>query len=499
MTFEQEWDVIVVGGGITGAGIFRQAIHEGYKALLVEQRDFAWGTSSRSSKLVHGGLRYLKQGKVKLVRDSVKERQALLKELPGLVEPLNFLVADYRGQSPNPWLLRAGLATYDTLAGKWEHQWLDREQFILAAPHLNREKLTGGGRFLDAQVDDARLVLRVLLEGEARGGTIANYTKASLPHRTGDRTHLTLENGSGRQNVCARVVFSATGAWADEFQERKPGKLRPLRGSHITFESWRLPLPCAISFTHPEDGRPTFLVPWEGASFCGTTDIDHTDSLSKEPSIQLEEVDYLLRGVQFAVPHLDISKSDIIGSWAGVRPVLSSGKNVDPSKETRDHALWNENGVVTMTGGKLTTFRLMAQEALDTARGYLPPPSTSTLFEFANPDELEKVPNSSPRLLGRYGLQTKNLLSVSKEQSVIPGSRSIWAELVWACRAEHVRHLDDLLLRRTRLGFVLPSGGKKHLATIRKLCQKELGWNTARWEEEQLGYLELWNSAYSLP
>ena len=495
----QEWDIIVVGGGITGAGIFRQSVHLGYKTLLVEQNDFAWGTSSRSSKLVHGGLRYLKQGKIDLVRDSVLERQALLAELPGLVNPLNFLIADYKGQSPNPWLLRAGLATYDTLAGKWDHQWLSRNDFIMAAPHLNREGLTGGGRFTDAQVDDARLVLRVLLEGEAEGGTLESYTKATSPRREGDRTHLTLENSRGRFEVSARVVFSATGAWADQFSEHRPHRLRPLRGSHITFPGWRLPLPCALSFSHPDDGRPTFLVPWEGASFCGTTDLDHNHSLDQEPRIEAEEVKYLLRGLAFAVPHLELQARDIIGTWAGVRPVLSSSKEVDPSKETRDHALWNENGVVTMTGGKLTTFRLMAGEAMEEAAMYLPAPSRRGLFTFAPPTLLEGPvpPHLAQRLSGRYGAMAQQVAECG-DLSLIQGSWNVWAELVWACRAERVYHLSDLLLRRTRLGFVLPGGGREHMEPIGKICCKELGWEAHRWKSEMEDYIHLWESAYTV-
>ena len=296
-----EWDVVVVGGGITGTGIFRQAVHQGYKTLLVEQNDFASGTSGRSSKLVHGGLRYMKEGRLGLVRDSVQERQRLLLEAPGLVEPLPFLVPVYKGKYPPPWMLRAGLAAYDTLALSWQHQWLDRERFIMAAPHLRREGLTGGGRFLDAQVDDARLVLRVLWEGEMEGGYLLSYTRAVLPRRENGATVLTLVQGQERKEVQARVVFSATGAWADEFQERRPGtlrdpgqsygrvggassaRLRLLRGSHIVFPSWRVPVACALNFTHPRDRRPTFVLPWEGASFCGTTDLYHGEEMGQEP------------------------------------------------------------------------------------------------------------------------------------------------------------------------------------------------------------------------
>lgn len=498
---DKEWDVVVVGGGITGAGIFRQAVHMGYKSLLVEQRDFAWGTSSRSSKLVHGGLRYLKEGRVNLVRDSVVERQNLLREAPGLVEPLAFLVPDYKGKYPPPWLFRAGLLAYDALAGKLQHDWLDREQFLMAAPHLRREGLTGGGRFIDAQVDDARLVLRVLFEAESEGGKLLNYTAAQLPHREQSRTILTLVRDGQRQEISARVVFSATGAWADAFQERHPGRLRPLRGSHIVFPSWKLPLPCALSFNHPDDGRPTFLVPWEGASFCGTTDLDHSEELNREPFISEEEIAYLIKGARWAVPHLNLQDSDIITSWAGVRPVISQGKNVDPSKETRDHAIWDENGVVTMTGGKLTTFRLMAIEALKKARRYLSAPAQSSPFGFESSACFHPGVGHSllRRLSGRYGAQAKALLEAAEpgELATIPGTHFLWAELRWAARAERVEHLDDLLLRRTRLGFLLPGGGAEHLSRVKEICLPELGWTKKRWKEEEKAYIELWARAYS--
>lgn len=498
---DKEWDVIVVGGGITGAGIFRQAVHQGYKTLLVEQKDFAWGTSSRSSKLVHGGLRYLKEGRVKLVRESVTERQNLMRELPGLVEPLAFLLPDYKGHYPPPFLLKAGLAAYDALGLKWQHSWLTKEEFVMAAPHARRHGLTGGARFLDAQVDDARLVLRVLFEGEEAGGTLLSYTKAQLPHRQDDRTHLKLQSSGQSVDVSARVVFSATGVWADAFQERRPGRLRPLRGSHIVFPSWKLPLPCALSFTHPSDRRPMFLIPWEGASFCGTTDLDHAEDLNAEPKIKADEILYLMDGLAYAVPHLDLGTQDIISTWAGVRPVISQGKDVDPSEETRDHGLWDEDGVVTITGGKLTTFRLMAKEALDKAAHYLEAPRDKSLFSFSSPIEAstpELTSTQQRRLQGRYGSQASALLEAALEGELktIWGSECLWAELRWAARAERVHHLEDLLLRRTRLGFVLVDGGEEHLPRIREVCQKELGWSDKAWEQEVNSYLTLWDRAY---
>lgn len=502
MKLERDWDVVVVGGGITGAGIFRQAVHQGHKTLLVEQKDFAWGTSSRSSKLVHGGLRYLKEGKVGLVRDSVRERQNLMEELPGLVNSLSFLVPDYKGQFPPSVLLKTALAMYDALGKQWQHQWFDRDEFLLRAPHLRREGLNGGARFADAQVDDARLVLRTLLEGEAEGGVILNYTKAGEPRREGERTVLTLQDGEQSTEVSARVVFNATGAWADRLQQNSPHRIRPLRGCHITFSAWRLPLPCAYSFSHPVDRRPMFLIPWEGAVFCGTTDLDHDHDLNLEPRISEAELHYLLHGINFAVPHLHLELEDLTGSWAGVRPVLSGGKDVDPSQETRDHAVWVKDGVVSMTGGKLTTFRLMAQEALAAAAGFLRLPARHDLFRF-QPAEVQdpRIQRAElRRLSGRYGARAQELLSATKEADLetIPGTLIKWCELRWAARHEKVRHLDDLLLRRTRWGFVLPQGGSQYLGRLETVAREELGWTRERWEAEVASYLELWRAAYSV-
>ncbi len=501
---DESWDVVVVGGGITGAGIFRQSVHQGYKTLLVEGRDFAWGTSSRSSKLVHGGLRYLKEGQLKLVRDSVKERQKLLCEAPGLVEPLPFLVPDFRGHSPPPWMLRAGLATYDLLAGQWQHRWLDRDQFSMAAPHIRREGLTGGGRFMDAQVDDARLVLRTLWEGAERGGHLLKDTIALLPRRENGVTWVSLVAGKQRKDVSAKVVFNAAGAWTDSFLERRPTRLRLLRGSHIVLPGYRLPTPCALSFTHPLDHRPNFVIPWEGATFCGTTDLDHSPGLDLEPTIAQEEVDYLLAGLDFAFPNLQLSEADVLATWAGVRPVISQGKDVAPSEETRDHGMWDENAVITVTGGKLTTFRLMAVEALEMARAYLPSASQREPFAFAQATQ-DSLPGldrfQERRLKGRYGSRAQALVRVAEpaELRVVPGTETLWAELRWAAETERVTQLDDLLLRRTRLGLLMSAGGREHLPRIREICQAGLAWTDDRWELEQARYLETWRQAYALP
>ena len=235
---EREWDLLIIGGGITGAGILLEASRRGLKALLVEQRDFAWGTSSRSSKLVHGGLRYLKEGRFALTRESVNERNTLLREAGGLVEPQGFAFADYTGGKPGRKTFLLGLAIYDLLSGKRERHYVNHAEFLMMAPNVGRSDLQGGMCYLDAKTDDARLVLRVLQEAQSHGGVAVNYLAARTLLRSGTRvTGASLLDavGGAVHEVHARLVINATGAWADGLrgQTGAAPRIRPLRGSHL--------------------------------------------------------------------------------------------------------------------------------------------------------------------------------------------------------------------------------------------------------------------------
>ena len=513
----REWDLIVVGGGITGAGILREAAGRGLKTLLVEQRDFSWGTSSRSSKLVHGGLRYLKEGKLHLTYASIRERERLLANRPGLVEPMGFLLTVYRGDSPGRWALQAGLAIYDLLAGKWAHRRYRGDQLDLLAPHIASSGLACGLQYTDAQTDDSRLVLRVIREGVASGGTALNYARAESLVRDADGQviGIRLVDTGGATNprpavdVRARVVVNATGAWADGLRGRlgKKARIRPLRGSHLVFPRWRLPLAQAISFLHPLDGRPVFAFPWEGATLLGTTDMDHQDDLDREPRISRVEVDYLLTAVREQFPAAELTREDIISTFAGVRAVIDSGKE-DPSKESRDHVVWDESGMLTVTGGKLTTFRLIARDVIRALRSRYPDLDTPKKTPVWGNTEGDSVGRSeridrttNRRLRGRYGGEATGLVAAARpgELETIPGTYSIWAEVRWAARTEGVVHLDDLLLRRLRIGLLSPEGGRKWLPRIRTICAEELGWNDDRWEAEKARYLSLWQEHYGVP
>jgi glycerol-3-phosphate dehydrogenase len=506
------WDVLVIGGGITGAGILREATRLGMHALLVEQRDFAWGTSSRSSKLVHGGFRYLKEGRLMLTRNSVREREQLLHEGPGLIDPLGFLLTVYKGDFPGRWTFEMGLTVYDLLALRWDHAYYSPQDFRLLAPHINQDDLQGGFRYGDAQTDDARLTLRVIQEAAAEGAVAINYVKAlSLILEHGDVRGVQLANmvDGGQDEAFARVVINATGSWADVLRKQAggPARMRPLRGSHLIFPNWRLPVAQAVSFLHPYDHRPVFIFPWEKVTLVGTTDVDHTAPLDLEPAISPEEVAYLMAAVEYQFPSLSINLDDVISTYAGVRPIIGSGKH-KPSEESRDHVIWEENGLFTVTGGKLTTFRLIALDVLNAIRERLP--------EMAEPSHdmpvLNTVDRQLPgceglrdgcrkRLLGRYGSDAISLVKAAQpgEMEPIAGTDYLWAELRWCARSEGVCHLDDLLLRRTRLGQIVPNGAETILPVVKQICQSELAWDDKRWQQEQEDYLALWKGNYSLP
>jgi len=515
------FDVVVVGGGITGAGIAREAAGSGLNTLLIEQKDFAWGTSSRSSKMVHGGLRYLGSGQYRLTRDAVTERQRLMAEAPGLIEPLRFIMPHFQRQFPGPRLFQMLLRVYDWISRSHSRHFLTPGQTMQWVPGLNTVKLTGASGFTDAVTDDARLVQRVITEARQDGAWCLNYVKALKVLRIDGQVsglELKAEDDAETFMVNTPLIINATGVWADRLQEsvdgQKPMTIRPLRGSHLVLPWQKLPVSCSVSLLHPDDKRPVFAFPWAGTTVLGTTDLDHKESLDNEPRIAKEEVDYLLQISNSLFPGAAVSRRDVLSTWAGVRPVVTAQRSTAgpkaPSKESREHEFREDKGLISIAGGKLTTFRLIAREAL--IRGLegeeLLRPESDPVFRPAihsrRPAQISH--QNWQRLTGFYGsnldavLQAGPAVPVNDDTAsvAVPGEL-LWAEVVWACKHEDVKHLDDLMLRRTRLGLIVPEGGRALLPKVKQHCQSALNWDDEQWRAEEARYLALWSEAYSLP
>ncbi|MDZ7782306.1 MAG: glycerol-3-phosphate dehydrogenase/oxidase [Halioglobus sp.] len=510
---DRYWDLVIVGGGIIGAGVLREAARRQLKVLLVEQRDFAWGTSSRSSKMVHGGLRYISQGHIGLTRDSLRERERLLREAPGLIERMGYYFTLRSGQFPGRLPFGILLTLYDWLAGIKNHRFFTKGELQQQFAGIGGEGLNGAMYYTDTVTDDARLVLRVLQDAVRAGGRALNYVRACSLLKTGGQvTGVVLENTENGEQVelHCKSVINATGAWADRLRnEVNPEKrIRPLRGSHLVIPRAKLPVEDALTLFHPVDKRPVFIFPWEGTTVIGTTDLDHREDLDEEPVISEEEMDYLLEAVHALFPANPVSRGDIVSTWSGVRPVIASDKGRDPSKERRDHAVWSDNGLVTVTGGKLTTFRLIALDALNAAAAafgsFAPVELDDSVFKSPEITE-DDLPTSDKawarRLIGRYGEHAKRLLEEAPEaeRQPVADTQFCLAECRWAARNESVVHLDDLLLRRTRLGALLEQGAQSLFPELEEICARELQWSKQQWQAELARYREIWTNHYYLP
>ncbi|WP_201576190.1 glycerol-3-phosphate dehydrogenase/oxidase [Psychrobacter immobilis] len=529
----EPWDMLIIGGGITGAGIAREAARRGLAVLLIEQKDFAWGTSSRSSKMVHGGLRYIASGDYKTTLLSVRERERMLSEAGGLVNEMHFVMPHYKGKFPPPWIFNTLLRVYDRLAGKRYFTYFKKDAFLRLNPHIKQDKFLGASQFSDAVTDDSRLVMRVLDEAINDGAQAINYLKAEslITNEQGlvvgaNLRDTSFENSNQTYKVHAKVVVSATGAWADtlrmqaskQTEQTFNKQIRPSRGSHLVVSQERLPIHQAYTFLHPVDKRAVFVFPWENRTVLGTTDLDHPPLGDEEVGITSEEVDYLLAATNALFDDAALNREDVISTWAGVRPLISEGgdgKRVSPSKEKRDHSVWLDNNLVTVSGGKLTTFRLIALDVLKKCQEVLA--LDESVVQNNNLDSDQVFSNQIPtnpkfatlpkslqqRLQGFYGLQLDRLLELAHEDDLayVTDSNTIWAEIRFAARYEQVIHLDDLLLRRTRLGLILPHGAMTPLirARLKQICQQELGWNEQIWQQEVARYNDLWQRYYHLP
>jgi glycerol-3-phosphate dehydrogenase len=522
----EQFDIVVIGGGITGAGVALDASSRGYSVALVEQADFAAGTSSRSSKLVHGGLRYLQNFDLGLVREALLERQLMVKLAPHLVHPLQLVVPAFDGARPDR-LTGIGLNMYDVMAAPslrarrsarragaesgeadWSparHRVISGEEVTQLLPALAARAPSGGYLFYDCQTDDVRLVLTVLGEAERFGAICANRLQVTQLGRGEDLgAGVTVLDRETQTEFVVRAdnVVNATGVWADRirpeelYSEAEVPKIVPSRGTHITLRQEDLPLR-AGAVVPVGDGRSIFALPWLGRSLIGTTDNNYEGDIAHVKPAR-DDVDYLLRAVNdfFGTA---LGPGDVAGAYAGVRPLISSGDNRKSVDISRKAELYEtSSGLITITGGKLTTWRRMAKLAVDRLverDGRQAPCRTQEIplgaaVDAAELHRVEGVPEESySQLAGRYGYAAERVLDTAGgrgelAQPIVSGLPDLLAEAPFSARHEQSRSVGDVLLRRTRLGLLaareLSGPGSEIPLRVARAMASELGWDEER-------------------
>jgi len=521
---EDPFDVVVVGGGITGAGVALDAASRGYSVALVERGDFAQGTSSRSSKMVHGGLRYLQNFDLGLVREALLERQLLVRLAPHLVYPTPFLVPAV-GDERRSRALGIGLNMYDVMATSrvgrgrsqrnehreeaefWSpdrHRTISGEEAAKLIPALEPLEPSSAYQFYDCQTDDVRLVLTILGEAERFGAVIVNGAEVSeVLAEDGRATGVAFtEAESGeRIEVHADNVVNATGVWADQIRpgelltEEEIPNIRPSRGSHVTLSTDDLDIGTAACIVPAGGDRTIFALPWYGRVLVGTTDNDYEGEIDQVPPSG-DDMGYLLDALN-AYFETDIDPGRLTGAYAGVRPLISSGdpkKSVDISRKAELYE--TSSGMLTITGGKLTTFRRMAAQVVDRiverdGREAECRTDDIPLGMPARPEDLEtdlELPEGATEQLAfRYGHAARDVLDLCEErpelaEPIVPGHPDLMAEVVVAARREQARAVSDVLLRRTRLGLVAEPGLRDgdRVQAVAAALGDALGWSESR-------------------
>jgi glycerol-3-phosphate dehydrogenase len=516
-SLDEEFDLVVVGAGITGCGIALDAAQRGLHTLVVERGDVASGTSSRSSKLIHGGLRYLKQMQFRITRLACRERDRMLALSPHLVEPIRFLYPAYRGDRTPGWQVDFGLWMYDKLTGRPDrHAQVDNEMLARLVPGLDTGDLDRALAYTDAMADDARLTLAVAATAHAYGAHLLTRCEVTGAVRSA-RGRIRgvalndLENGGSHQ-VAARVVVNATGVWTDVVRGQfglEGSRLRPSRGAHVILARDRLPLDVALTLLSPDDGRPVFLIPHTEGVLIGTTDIYHEGDLD-DPRPTSAEVDYLLRAASAAQPANPPTREDVRGAFAGLRPILDSHAE-DPSEASREEDIWREDGALSVAGGKLTTWRSTAEEAVDTVLKELPEERVrylalcatkgTPLAGLAPADLADRLTDAFPidaeiaqGMARRLGALAWNAAVTARREAQLrpleAGCDLCAAEVLAHLRWGAVIHLEDLLIRRVRLGMWHPELATALLRKLRPVVRGELGWPWKRWRSEEERFLE---------
>ena len=494
---EGPWDFIVIGGGATGAGVAVDAASRGYSVLLLEQADFGKGTSSRSTKLVHGGVRYLEQGNISLVMEALRERGILRQNAPHLVSNLPFVVPNYDWwEAP---FYGIGLKIYNLLAGKYgfgESSILSRDETLERLPTIRTEGLRGGVVYYDGQFDDARLLVNLVQTAALRGGVLLNYARVVGFTTESDGTIdgvLVRDVEDGREfSARGKVVVNATGPFADSVRRLAepdaPPLIAPSQGIHLVFDRSFLPGDHAIMVPHTRDGRVMFAIPWHGHTLVGTTDTPIAEP-RLEPRALESEVDFILETAS-AYLHKPPARGDVLSVFAGIRPLVRTGDSRITAALSRDHTIHlDSSGLLTTAGGKWTTYRNMAEEtvnhAVEFARLPEKPCVTQTLRIHGFHESADQF-----GFLSSYGADAPAIQEIGRAtpaladpmDSVLPYTG---AEVVWAVRAEMARTVEDVLARRCRALFLNAAAAVRMAPSVASLMASELGRDDA-WQRREV-------------
>jgi glycerol-3-phosphate dehydrogenase len=491
----EQFDLLVIGGGVTGAGVALEAASRGLKTAIVEANDWAHGTSSKSSKLVHGGLRYLQQKEYRLVYENLYERQRLLENAPHLVKPLPFLIPLFgKGGTVNKTVAKAyrtALWLYDITGGVRigkRHKRLSHDEALAHMPTLKTDLLAAAFLYWDAQADDARLTLTIVRTAVLDHGAVAaNYAKVdSLLHdANGKVAGARLADGT---EIKAKAVVNATGVWVDEVRTldegQHPDSLRPAKGVHLTVPRSKLPCDIAAVVPVPHDRRSIFVVPWGEFTYIGTTDTDYHGSID-DPQVSPEDVAYVLGAINTWVTE-KLRPEDVTGSWAGLRPLVKASDNVRTADLSRRHSVRvSDQDLVTITGGKLTTYRKMGEDTVEACAEILGrklPKSHTRSLRLRGADGYGDLESTDPHLVSRFGSEARTVRALieaapSLGDPLLPGLPYLKAEAVFAARYEMAHTLEDILARRTRSILLGRDAAAEGAEAVAQLVAADLGWD----------------------
>ncbi len=506
----ETFDLLVIGGGIVGAGIARDAALRGLKTTLVDRGDFASGTSGKTSRLVHGGLRYLKHFKIGLVRQAVRERDRLIREAPSLVRPLAFTIPAYEARDMGPLTLRFGLWVYDFLSRDKvlpRRRWLTPTKVREREPTLSASGLRGGGLYHDALTNDARLVFAVIRSAAEAGAAVANHAEVVELRREGVRVcgaRIRDRTSQETFEVRASVVVNATGVWLDRLRSKPQGAptLRPTKGIHIFVPRKKLGHREAVVLNARRDGRMLFVLPWGTLSLVGTTDTDFQGNPDRVvPSA--DDVAYLLEAVNEAFPSGRVGLEDVVSAYAGLRPLIREGEAEEESDISREHEIFDDpDGLLSVAGGKLTTHRAMAEEVVDrvcdrlgrripcTTRDASLGPGSGTVEDLR---ALGLEETSAWFLASRHEAADARpwLDKPSAEDRIDPSLPYLWIEVSMAVESEMALTLEDVLVRRLGIFYESADQGLGVAPRVAERMGAHLGWDAARTEAELQAYRTL--------